>query len=219
MLRALAKKELRETVWIVVVALLFHLYFVKGAMGISLLGLTPSSRGGFMPFITGNLMQGFAMVATLLAVVLGFRQSVRESVFGTDQFLLHRPLGRWCLIGMKLLVGVAMLLLSCSVPILIYGRWAATPGNHASPFEWSMTFPFWRISLVMTVVYLGSFLSGIRPGRWVGSRLLPFFAAGTLAMLLGAVPWVSDWLAVAIVAVDVLLVGLVLFVAQTRDFS
>jgi hypothetical protein len=217
MLRALATKELRETLWIVALALVFHLNFVSGAMGVHLLPWS-TSRSDSIPFVDDGLTFGFSLVAALLAVGLGFRQSVGESAFGTDQFLLHRPLSRSWMIGIKLVIGAAMLLLSSAVPILVYGWWAATPGKHASPFDWSMTFPFWRTSVVITIVYFGSFLCGMRPGRWVGSRLWPLAAAGALAMLIGLVPWVSDWLFATVAAVDLLLVALVLFVAHTRDF-
>ena len=55
--------------------------------------------------------------------------------------------------------------------------WAATPGTHASPFEWSMTVPIWIGWFAMTILYLGAFHTVVRPGRWYRSRLLPLAAS------------------------------------------
>ena len=41
--------------------------------------------------------------------------------------------------------------------------WADWPGTHPAPFEWSMIGPALRLWLLMPVVYLGAFASGIRP--------------------------------------------------------
>ena len=41
----------------------------------------------------------------------------------------------------------------------------------------------------MPLLYFGAFLSGIRPARWFGTRLLPLVAAGALAMLLPELRW------------------------------
>ena len=41
-----------------------------------------------------------------------------------------------------------------------------------------MTVPAFQIWLLMPLVYLGAFASGIRPARWFGSRLLPLVGGG-----------------------------------------
>ena len=41
-----------------------------------------------------------------------------------------------------------------------------------------MTAWAWQLWLCMPLVYLGAFLSGIRPARWFGTRLMPLVAAG-----------------------------------------
>ena len=136
---------------------------------------------------------------------------------GTYLLLFHRPCSRGTLIGTKLFLGTAVLLVGGAVPILVYGWWASTPGTHASPFEWAMTDLVWKLCLSMTVVYLGSFLSGIRPGRWKGTRLLPFAAACIFAAFSSSVPWVS-LVAGLVVLVDLVMVVEILHVAQTRDY-
>ena len=221
MLKTLAQKELRETSWIAALALLVNLSLVAGGMGVALLPLT-AGRGDWIPFVADPILFPLALVTGVLAVVLGFRQTVWESTFGTDQFLLHRPLSRLEIVGVKLLVGTVVLIACSFLPILIYAWWAATPGTHASPFEWSMTWPFWRVSLLLVAVYLGSFLSGIRPARWFGTRLAPLAAAVFLLCVFVAVPWWSilwslGWAAAAVL-VDVLLITSILFAVQTRDF-
>jgi len=224
MLKTLALKELRETTGIAALALILLAGCVVDGMGVRLLPLTATARGR-IPFVADPLLGLLAAIVVLLAVALGFRQSVWESTFGTDQFLLHRPV-RWeQLIGVKLVVGTCVLVVCSTLPILVYAWWAATPGTHASPFEWSMTEPFWRIPLVTTMVYLAAFLSGIRPARWIGTRLVPLAAVAFSAAIYGALTpffmalpcwWI--WWALVIVGLDALLVACVFFVVQTRDF-
>jgi hypothetical protein len=224
MLKTLALKELRETIGIAALALIPFAYYVLNGMGISVLPINAGGRYS-IPFVNDPLLQSFAAIAVLLAVALGFRQSVWESALGTDQFLLHRPVSRIQLIGVKLFVGIAVLMICSTLPILAYAWWAATPGTHASPFEWSMTEPFWRIPLVTTMVYLGCFLSGIRPARWVGTRLVPLAAVAFLAMIVAAgafcfavLPAWWIWWAGVVVLVDAVLVVSILFAFRTRDF-
>ena len=217
MRRALAIKELRDTAGIVLGAVFFHAMFVVSAMG---LPVWPWWwRHDFLiPFVNDQFLAYYVVVSGCLAAALGLRQSAFETVFGTEQFLLHRPLTREWLIGTKLLVGGCLYLIVAAVPILVYAWWAATPGTHASPFEWSMTATAWKVWLTTTVLYLGGFLSGIRPGRWQGTRLLPLVAAIGLVYVLVAIPWLWGWCLLAVVLIDGLLVTTIFHVARTRDF-
>jgi len=217
MLKALALKELRETIGIAAVALVLFAYFVIVAIGVTLLPLDYAYEDS-IPFVAGPVKTNFTLVAGLLAIALGFRQTAWETAFGTTQFLLHRPVARWRLVGVKLAVGAVVLMLSSALPILVYAFWAATPGTHASPFEWSMTVPFWQVPVVMTIVYLGSFLSGIRPARWVGTRLAPLASAVFLAFVVTLLPCAWVWSFLLVLAVDGLLITSVFFAIQTRDF-
>jgi hypothetical protein len=83
-----------------------------------------------------------------------------------------------------------------------------------------MTEPAWRMALLMPLLYLGAFLSGLRPARWFGTRLLPLVAAVTVLSLLGGVlPW---WWAVSFpvtVALYGLLIANTCFVARVRDYA
>jgi hypothetical protein len=82
-----------------------------------------------------------------------------------------------------------------------------------------MTGPVWRLAFLMPLLYLGAFLSGLRPARWFGTRLLPLVAAVVLLVLLDILPW---WWSLGF-PLAVLLYGLlvtnVCFVARVRDYA
>jgi hypothetical protein len=226
MFKALALKELRETAWIVAVAAAAYIYMAGGLLGYRVLpgpgdGYRHWSRS-FVDILEANLSM-FVMVSAGLAAGLGIRQAVAESSRGMWQFLLHRPAPRRWIVGGKLLVGMTLYLTLAAAPILVLSLWRSIPGTHPSPFEWSMMSDHWLTWYVLTPLYLGGFLAGLRPGRWVGTRLWPL--AGTGIVVLGAVgaavAWRDSWiLAIAAIAVlDFLLFISVFHVAETRDFS
>jgi hypothetical protein len=234
MWKALARKEIRECLWIAAAALAAYLYLVARQTGwdsgvlnlvTDLLGVVRVRVGvEDVPFVSGpgnemRFVGQFAVVSGLMAVVLGFRQTLGEALHGTYVMLFHLPAQRMHLVYGKLFVGLSMYLLCGTVPILLYGVWAATPGTHASPFYWSMTEPAWIAWFSMTPLYFASFLSGLRPARWYGSRLAPLAACGLPlpVVLVGDLPW---WLSGLIVLVaDVLLVICIRQVACERDYS
>jgi hypothetical protein len=141
---------------------------------------------------------------------------------GTYPFLFHRPATRRWLIGMKLLTGTVVYLACVAAPIVCYGLWAATPGTHASPFEWSMTVPSWTMAFGMTALYLGAFLTGIRPGRWSRSRLLPLAGAAGAVFILFVIfengrirlPWLLAFLG----TIDAAMVIAIFSVVENRDY-
>ena len=131
--------------------------------------------------------RGFA-IGGALAVSLGFKQSAWELWHSSYYFLLHRPASRTRIFGTKLAVGIGAGWVLTAAIVLLFGAWAATPGNSAAPFFWSMTGTAWRIWFALPVLYLGAFLSGIRPGRWFGSRLIPLVTAGAVVAVSVMVP-------------------------------
>lgn len=217
MLKALIAKELRETIGFAVVALLVYAYFVASAMGVDL-GGWQFGRGEPIPFVGEDFLFTYLSVAVGLALALGARQTLLESIQGTHLFLLHRPARREWLIGSKLLTGLGLYLICSAAPILIYAWWAATPGTHASPFEWSMTFYAWRAYLVISALYLAAFLCGIRPARWYGTRLVPLIGVGFVAFAIAFLPHWWIWGIVALGVLNAVLLTAILFVARTRDF-
>jgi hypothetical protein len=92
------------------------------------------------------------------------------------------------------------------------------PGFHAGPFEWSMSAPAWQLFSLIPLVYLGAFLSGLRPSRWFGTRLLPL---ATSLALLTLISQLAGWmLGLSLsLALGGFLVANIRFVAQVRDYA
>jgi hypothetical protein len=220
-MKALALKELREIRGITAAALAGYLVLVVSLLGARVFDWIPGMPRGTdeVPFTGGGFETFFILVSVVFALALGFRQSATESARGTFLFLLHRPLGRDRIFIIKLATGACVFLACASVPIVLYAAWAAVPGHHPSPFEWSMTDLTWRITLLMPLLYLGAFLSGLRPARWFGTRLLPLLASiGFLVLLLNLPGWWQLGFPVALVLYG-LLVSNICFVARTRDYA
>ncbi|MDR3633484.1 MAG: ABC transporter permease subunit [Isosphaeraceae bacterium] len=221
MVLALVRKELRETLAFAVLALAFYLAYLSNLTGKGgpllrpLVGLVPGMnvKPSDIPFIQDNFTTMLFFIGGVLAIALGFRQSAWEPSQGTALYLLHLPLPRRTIVATKLLTGIGLLLVCTLLPILIYATWAALPQTHAGPFEWTMTGDAFRVWLLLPLVYLGAFASGIRPARWFGSRLLPLASVAIPAMFSYVVgPW---WLIVPVAAV---FVSVILWETATRDF-
>jgi hypothetical protein len=225
-------KELREVRGIAVLALLIYAFLLTYAIMPTLwwdyvpvariwgIGM-PSQT--MLPFIQDSFTPRFLVASTVLAIALGLWQSAGETKRGTFAFLLHHPVTRRQVIGLKLSVGVTAYLLCAAIPLLAYSLWAATPGTHAGPFEWSMSWPAWTRWWATTLVYAGAFLTGIRPARWYGTRLLPLVVAvvgfAISAGIALRVPQAMPWVCLAVLGADIWLISAILFVSQTRDFS
>lgn len=219
MLRALILKELRESLPLVALAAALVAYSLTQLWCIRLLSLFLIYDGApnKVPFVEDNLWTALVMIGWLLAVTLGVKQTHWEEVNGTYRYLLDRPIERRRIFMTKFVVGVALVAGLMALMILAHGLWAATPGHHPSPFYWSMTVPAWHAWFVLPVLYAAAFLSGIRPGRWFGTKLLPLAGGVLIATILTAQLW--PWIA---------LVGSALFtsfyvstainVSQNRDY-
>lgn len=216
MWKALALKEFQELRLPALLALVAYLYVVFALMGAPLLPGDRLGRGE-IPFMGSTFYMAFCVVAALFGIGMGLRQTLGEALGGTYQFLLTRPAGHACFC-VKLIVGLALYLAVSAIPILIYAVWAAVPGTHASPFEWSMTVPAWLLWLGLSLIYFGAFLTGLRPARWLGTRLLPLAGAAVGAFLL-AVDLDMIVLRLAGIAVGLVLLLAVWFVARTRDYA
>jgi hypothetical protein len=220
-MKALALKELREVLGITAIALGCYLALAINAMGARVFDWVPGMPAGTreVPFVGGAFTTFFWFISVVFAGALGFRQSAWESARGTFLFLLHRPLRRETIFLIKLAIGIGVLLFYASVPIVVYGMWAAVPGHHASPFEWSMTASTWRFTFLLPLLYLGSFLSELRPARWFGTRLLPLAAAILGLALLYYTPW---WWSIGVptaLVLYVILAANICFVGHVRDYA
>lgn len=226
MWKALAFKEARENIWLGAVALALLLFVVVSQTGwdegvLGSYGFRAFGAGSSeIPFVGDEFSSGVAVIAALLAVALGFHQTLGEALHGTYLLLFHLPVARRRLVWAKLGVGLAVYAVCTVLPVLVYAVWAATPGTHASPFAWSMTWPMWQKLFTVTMLYLGAFLCGLRPARWFGSRLLPLVVVGmpTMVLVNAPIPW--WWLPVLITAVvDVIFLVCIQHVVRVRDFS
>jgi hypothetical protein len=224
MIRALALKELRETAGFAILATLAYLSIVAGMVGMQPFARVLRKQRDGVPFVDTEIMQLFTFVAIAFTLALGFRQAAWEANQGMYQYLLHRPLRRSVVFLTKLGVGIVMFIVCTAVPLLLYALWAATPGTHASPFEWAMTESAWRFCFGMPLIYLGAFLSGLRPGRWYGTRLLPLAGAGALAAFLLLFPtvsivrWPSSFFIPVLLGSYALLTWAICYVAEARDY-
>ena len=219
MTSALTYKEIRENIGIAGLGLAALLFVASTSMGWMSLpfNLSYSTRQGNIPFLNDSFTTQFAVVAFALAAALGLRQSLGDFFGDAYLFLLHRPVSRTQVLATKLVVGLALYLVCAATAVLLYSWWASLPGTHASPFEWSMTLMVWVTLLAITPVYLGAFLAGLRGAAWLGTRLAPLATALLISLLCITIPW-SVALPLIVVS-DVLLIVLILFVGETRDYA
>jgi hypothetical protein len=215
MTSALTYKEIRENIGIASLGLAALLAVAVANMGWGV--LIGWRIYGAIPFVSDGFFTPFVLLASGLAIALGLRQSVGDFLGEAYLFLLHRPVARRQVFAAKMLVGLALYAVCAVLPVLLYAWWASLPGTHASPFEWSMTGDAWLACLSISVIYLGAFLSGIRPGAWFGTRLMPLAATLLIPILIALLPW---GIAIPVLlAIDAALISLILFVSETRDFA
>jgi hypothetical protein len=216
MFKALVTKELRESAGIVVLAALAIAYSFSELTGMRLLPWQSGNPYSY-PFVYDSFGFYLALCAGGLAIALGLKQTAWEIGQGTTYFLFHRPIRRDRIFISKLTVGLSWVIGLSAVLILLYAWWAATPGHVAGPFDWSMTAPAWQQWMVLPIVYLGAFLSGVRPGRWFGTRLVPLVAAIFLAIAAGNMPFVWLTVLIAVPAIGAFLVAIFSHIRE-RDF-
>jgi hypothetical protein len=216
MLKTLAVKELRESAGIVALAVLGMAYALAELTATHLLPWQGSRLYSY-PFVGDRLNFFLAVIAGGFGIALGMKQTAWELGRNTFHFLLHRPLARRQVFYCKLLVGGILVLLFSAALVLLYAWWAATPGNVQAPFFWSMTIPAWQFCVAILPVYLGAFLSGIRPGQWFGSRLLPLAAGILMAFCAVKSPW--WWLGIVISLAGIaMMTASILHYVHRRDY-
>jgi hypothetical protein len=223
MIRAIVTKELRETWAYAALALALAMVYVcrqtgiwSGFLNLILSWVPGLSERALLPFIQSGFGATFGLIAFVLAMALGFRQSVWEGSQGTALYLLHLPLPRHTYFLTKLSTGIGLQLACTSLPILWYACWAAWPGTHPAPFEWSMIGQVIRLWLLTPLVYLGAFASGIRPARWIGSRPFPLVAVAIPAFFIYTTSWLVGLSLLVIISAG--LISDILLEACTRDF-
>jgi hypothetical protein len=71
--------------------------------------------------------------------------------------------------------------------------------------------------MTLPVVYLGAFLSGIRPGHWFGSRLVPLVAAIFIAIASASLPFAWLTALISLIAMVAFAVGIFYYIDR-RDY-
>jgi hypothetical protein len=214
--KALVVKELRESAIPVALAVLAAAYVLADLTATPIVPWQGLQVYAY-PFVQDQLPSYFWLVAGGFAIAFGLRQTAFELAFGTYYFLLHRPVERGRIFAYKLVIGTALVMSLSAAIILLYAIWAATPGHIPAPFFWSMTVPAWTAWIALPPLYFGAFLSGIRPGKWFGTRLVPLVTAMLVSMVAANMPWF--WLAALMsLAASVLLIVDIFFYVQARDY-
>jgi hypothetical protein len=216
MWKALAIKELRESAGIVVLAVVGAIYMLGELTATPVVPWQGRQLYSY-PFVADGLANDFWILCGALAIALGFRQTAWELGQGTYFFLLHRPIERLQVFKIKLAIGAGLLLIFSAAFILIYAVWAATPGHVPAPFDWRMTLAAWARWIALPLLYVGAFLSGIRPAKWFGSRLIPLAAAIGFTALAEYSPWLWGTLLISVVGIAFGL-NSIFFYVRTRDF-
>jgi ABC-type transport system involved in multi-copper enzyme maturation permease subunit len=222
MWKAIVLKELRGVMPIACLAAIAYLACVANMIGYPVFfGIMEINTNDIIPFFNDSFVNDIMCLGMVFAVALGFWQTVSENHRGTWLFLLHRPMSARKIIGAKLVVGAVVYLVVTAIAILIYAAWAAKPGHHASSFGWWMTKETWYYAFLMLLGYFGAFLSGIRPGRWFGTRLLPLIAAGIVGMIIAQESTLQYWVwGMFFTVLAIIFSVIVIFhVSRTRDFS
>lgn len=219
MYKALAIKELRESAAIIAVAALAMLWLLGCMQDWRFMPLSFHSSE-LVPFVGTGFVQGLIFFGGALAIGLGLKQTAWENSGDKYYYLLHRPISRQAVFLTKMAIGLGVLLLFTVGPLLIYANWAATPGNHATPFFWGMTADAWLTCWALPSMYLAALLCGLRPARWFGTRLFPLLGTGLLVMLaIGGWYWSGWGLGVAgLLVLDFVLLRLILATAEQRDY-
>jgi hypothetical protein len=228
---AIILKELRATAWVAALGAAAFVWFLSELCGVS--GVTrgwfPTNEMSYQ-FTSPGWLLWWGFVSAGFAGSLGLVMSLNDGVRGMWAFVLFRPISRRRYIGAKLLAGSCLTVLMVGIPALVFLWWSATPGNLPMPFDWTFALPAFESIGWSVVVYLGGFLSGIRPASWWWSRLWPLGATVILGLWfwwLAALPtglpslltptMTQYWLLCGVMCA--MLVTLILHVVDERDFA
>jgi hypothetical protein len=228
---ALIQKELRSVWWVVALAAIGDLWLLSVLTGqthdATNTGEGISRESYALTQMTWMPWLGFQL--SCVACAFGLLMSLDDGLRGTWGFALYRPMSRRVYIGVKLLVGSVLTLLLSLFPVVSYAVWASQPESLAAPFRWAFLQPGLEISGWSVLVFLGAFQSGVRPARWLWSRVWP----GITPIVLGAwlwlgalersmpdfvVPTVGQFALIGVVLAAMSVVS-ILSVVEERDFA
>src|SRR5205085_11539237 len=105
------------------------------------------------PLLASGFLTETCFFCAIFGAILGWMQIFHERHRDLQAFLLHRPVTRTQIFLGKSLAGLALYLLTTSVPLLCMVAWVRFPGHLATPFEWRMAIPSVGYCLAGTVFY------------------------------------------------------------------
>jgi hypothetical protein len=172
MLKTIAWKELRELLPLSISIFIIEIYLILGAHHDVF--SSQSARERIETAWTFLFVLGLAF-----PMILGLWHGARESQQNTYTFLLHRPIRRELIFGVKLFVGACICLLLAALPIGWYSSWAVHMNGRS--YMWEFAKP---LCAGILLLYFGAFLSMLRPARTMGSQFFPLLGAIFLFLLL-----------------------------------
>ncbi len=222
MFKSMMRKELMEIVpAIAITAFLYTVILISDALEYSWAsdGDLLNRMQRWTMVLHDQFIDLLLMIAFGFAILLGLVQTLADSVQGTWGYLMHLPPGRRWVITSKLLIGGGAYFACTGSFLLICFLIGLSRQTAVIPFHWSMLSSSVQIVLIGALVYLGTFLTGLRPARWYGSRLLPMAGCGLLVWLFIALPhwWVYGFAPLLVTCG--LLVALILYVGDVRDYA
>jgi hypothetical protein len=174
-MKAIFVKELRENArWAALMMLV-----LAGLMASDLNGTAQS--GESIVGVSFLAVTSIAFAAGGLAI--GLLQVLQDARRARWEFIIHRPTARSNIFLAKAAAGMLLYLLGAGVAFGAMVLWAASPGRVAGPFEWHMVLPGMVDLFGGTVWYAAGLCVGMRPARWLGSRLMPIGAALACSIL------------------------------------
>ncbi len=190
MIRSLVIKEFWDLRGVIALGVVFHALLLANLLGMASYEWLPMREPSELPFPSSFPLH-LSIYTIFFAGLTGLVQALSDGRGQRWLFVLPMPMRteNWILgkmafgLGVWAVLGIGTFLLG----ILI----VSTPGVFPAPFEWWMTRTGWYYLALAPFVYLGGFLSGIRPGSWFGTRLLPLLGS---VMLLGIFIEFKDFL-------------------------
>ncbi len=190
MIRSLVIKEFWDLRGVIALGVVIHALLLANLLGMASYEWLPMREPSELPFPSSFPLH-LSIYTIFFAGLIGLVQALSDGRGQRWLFVLPMPVRTANWILGKLVFGLVSWAL-LGVGTYLLGIWIVnTPGVFPAPFEWWMTRTGWFYLALAPLVYLGGFLSGIRPGSWFGTRLLPLL--GSL-MLIGVFLETKDFL-------------------------
>lgn len=177
MMKALIRKELRESLRVAVLGLVgFALlatwsgYSYSRMVASELKGAGRLDYNNCQPLLSTSYLMLATWLCSIFGAVLGWLQIHQERNRDLWGYLIHRPITRTKIFLSKAVAGLALYVLAVGLPLAGFVIWGSMPGHVAAPFEWGMAWPALKILIAGTAFYFAGMLTSLRQARWYVSR-------------------------------------------------